>query len=385
MKVYFDNAATTKIHPKVFEKMIPFLKDEYGNPSSIHSYGRKVRVAVEEARETVAEFINANPSEIYFVSNGTEASNFPIFGIAKTTFNDDGRNRILTTQAEHTCVHESVEELATQGFEYEKLPVNKNSFLAKDTLEKSINQNTSLISVIHINNETGTVNNIKELSELAKQKNTYFHSDAVQSFGKIKIDVNELGVNTLSASAHKFHGPKGIGLAYVKSGTPLSPMIFGGSQERNRRGGTEFPAGIVGLAEAIKVAEKDSEQNFRIVSDIRKHFIKNLDELKIEGLEINCRDTNFPYILSLTFNSNIYRNDSEAMLMFLDINGIAGSNGAACTSGTLKPSHVIMSMGRSEEDANGTIRFSFSYQNTIKEVDYVCDVISKMAEKFKKK
>ncbi|MDZ7765659.1 MAG: cysteine desulfurase family protein [Melioribacteraceae bacterium] len=385
MKVYFDNAATTKVHPKVFESMVPYLKEEYGNPSSIHSFGRKVRVAIEDAREIAANYINANPSEIYFVSNGTEANNFPVFGIAETVYQEDKRDNLLTTAAEHTCVLEAFEKLSDEGFKSNILSVDNDSSLKLDDLKSALDNNTSLVSVIHINNETGTQNKLEEISEIVKKNNAFFHTDAVQSFGKIKIDVNELGVDALSASAHKFHGPKGVGLVYAKSGTPLSPMIFGGSQERNRRGGTEFAAGIIGLAEAIKIAESESETNFKKVSELRSYFIKSLKEAAIEGVEINCEENSFPYVLSITFNSKIYNNDSEAMLMFLDINGIAASNGAACTSGTLKPSHVIMSMGRSKEDANGTIRFSFSYQNTKEEVNYTVDVLEKMAKKFKRK
>ena len=385
MKVYFDNAATTKVHPKVFESMVPYLKEEYGNPSSIHSFGRKVRVAIEDAREIAANYINANPSEIYFVSNGTEANNFPVFGIAKTVYQEDKRDKIITTAAEHTCMLETFEELSKTGFDSNTVSVNHDSMVDINQLKAAIDKNTSLVSVIHVNNETGTQNKLEEISEIVKKNNAFFHTDAVQSFGKIKIDVNELGVDALSASAHKFHGPKGIGLVYAKSGTPLSPLIFGGSQERNRRGGTEFAAGIIGLAGAIKIAESESETNFKKVSELRSYFIKSLKEAAIEGVEINCEENSFPYVLSITFNSKIYNNDSEAMLMFLDINGIAASNGAACTSGTLKPSHVIMSMGRSKEDANGTIRFSFSYQNTKEEVNYAVDLLEKMAKKFKRK
>lgn len=384
MKVYFDNAATTKVHPKVFESMLPYLKEEYGNPSSIHSFGRKVRVALEDAREIAANYINANPSEIYFVSNGTEANNFPVFGIAETVYQEDKINNLLTTAAEHTCVLEAFEKLSDEGFNSNILGVDNDSSLKLDDLKSAIDNNTSLVSVIHINNETGAQNKLEDISEIVKKNNAFFHTDAVQSFGKIKIDVNKLGIDALSASAHKFHGPKGIGLVYAKSGTPLSPMILGGSQERNRRGGTEFAAGIIGLAEAIKISEKESATNFKHVSEIRNYFIKSLQEASIEGLGVNCKQNSFPYVLSITFNSAMYNNDSEAMLMFLDINGIAASNGAACTSGTLKPSHVIMSMGKSKEEANGTIRFSFSYQNIKEEVDYAVDMLAKMAKKFKR-
>ncbi|WKZ71300.1 MAG: cysteine desulfurase family protein [Melioribacteraceae bacterium] len=384
MKVYFDNAATTKLHPKVLEKMIPLLTDEYGNPSSIHSFGRKVRVAIEEARETIADFINADTSEIYFVSNGTEANNLPLFGIAKTNFDETGKNKLITSAAEHTCVLETFNALNKLGFSTNQINVTSDCEIDKKELLNNLDDQTSLISLIHVNNETGSVNDIKSLTRNTIGTDRYFHTDAVQSFGKIKIDVKELGVNSLSASAHKLHGPKGIGVVYVKSGTPLTPMILGGSQERNRRGGTEFAAGIIGFAEAIKIATQNMDENFSNVQKLRNYFISALGNSSIENYEINCENTEFPFILSLTFSSEFYKNDSEAMLMYLDINGVAASNGAACTSGTLKPSHVIMSMGKTKEDAQGTIRLSFSALNTFEEVDYTIEILEKMSKKFKK-
>lgn len=364
--------------------MVPFLNEEYGNPSSIHSFGRKVRVAVEEAREIIADYINADASEIYFVSNGTEANNFPILGIAKTNFEETARNKIISSSVEHTCVLESFEELSKLGFDSVINAVTPEGIINSNQLLQNIDDKTSLVSLIHINNETGAVNEIEGISKKIAQKDIYFHTDAVQSFGKVDIDVKKLGVHSLSVSAHKLHGPKGIGVVYAKSGTPLSPMILGGSQERNRRGGTEFTAGIIGFAEAVKIAKSESKANFEKVKELRNYFISSIDESSLENVDVNCRETTFPYILSLTFDGNYYKNDSEAMLMFLDINGIAASNGAACTSGTLKPSHVIMNMGRSKEDALGTVRFSFSALNTKDEVNYTIGKLEEMGKKFKK-
>lgn len=364
--------------------MLPYFNEEFGNPSSIHSYGRKVRVAIEEARETAAEFINADPSEIYFVSNGTEANNFPIFGIAKTVFNESHKNEIITSTVEHTCVLECFEELSTLGFNSKNIDVTNECIVDTNKLQMQILSDTSLLSLIHVNNETGSVNNIEAISKLCSGKEIYLHTDAVQSFGKIGINVKKMGIHSLSVSAHKLHGPKGIGLVFAKSGTPLSPMILGGSQERNRRGGTEFAAGIIGFAEAIRIAKKEMNDNFETVSKLREYFINAIEQSSLQNYSINCKDSSFHYILSLTFDSNFYKNDSEAMLMFLDINGIAASNGAACTSGTLKPSHVIMNMGKTKEDAMGTIRFSFSAYNTIEEVNYTIETLEKMSRKFRK-
>jgi cysteine desulfurase len=382
--VYLDNASTTTLHPKVLEKMLPLLKNDFGNPSSIHSFGRKVRVAIEEAREMIADFINANANEIYFVSGGTEANNFPLFGIAKTELNETGKNEIITTKAEHQCVLETFKELKKQGITSKILDVKNDSTLALELLNENLTKNTSLVSAIQLNNETGSVNEIKKITELVHSNKSYFHSDAVQSLGKISIDVRDLTVDSLSFSAHKLNGPKGIGAVYVKSGTPVSPIIFGGSQERNRRGGTENPAAIVGFAEAVKIAKTEMQNNFEIIQKLREHFVKGIQHIDSTGIEINGLQNNFPFILSITFRNEFYNNDAEAMLMYLDINGIAASNGAACTSGTLKPSHVMLAIGKSIEDANGTIRFSFSAQNTIEEIDYTLDILQMMSGKFKK-
>ncbi|MCF8412056.1 MAG: cysteine desulfurase [Melioribacteraceae bacterium] len=384
MKVYLDNAATTKIDPRVLEKMLPYLSDSFGNPSSIHSFGREVKVALEEARDVIADSINSDPSEIYFVGSGTEANNFPIFGIAKTEFQESGRAKILTGKAEHRCVLDSFEELGKNGFERVAIPVDNQTELDYDQLEAALDDNVSLVSIIHTNNETGATNAIERIAKLKAKFNFYLHVDAVQSFGKQKIDVMELGVDALSISGHKIHGPKGIGVAFIKNRTPMRPMIFGGSQERNRRGGTENVAGIIGMAEATKISLSEMDSNLGLITKLNDTFRNGVAEIPDNFISINSPENASPYIISLTFNSDIYKNDAEAMLMYLDINGVAASNGAACTSGTLKPSHVILSSGKSIGDANGTIRFSFSKYNSEVEIEYALGIIRKMSEKFKK-
>ena len=384
MKVYLDNAATTPLHPKVFEKMKPFLTEDYGNASSIHSFGRKSRVAIEESRELIADFINANPSEIYFTSGGTEANNFVVFGIARAELAESERNHLITSEAEHHSVYDSFFELSKNNFKVNFLSVGKDSVLRNELLQQNINSNTSLISLMHINNETGAVSPIEQYSPQLKQKNILFHSDSVQGFGKYKIDVKLSGVDSITSSAHKINGPKGIGFAYVKSGTPISPILFGGSQERNRRGGTENVAAIVGFAEAVRIASNSMQERFKHVTELKQRFINGIHSIDNKGIAINGGINTSPYILSITLKSDYYRNDPEAMLMFLDINGVAVSNGAACTSGTLKPSHVIISTGYSIEDAKGTIRFSFGWQNIIEEVDYTLEVMNQLINKFKK-
>lgn len=382
-RTYLDNAATTPLDERVFQKMLPLLKENFGNPSSIHSYGREVRIAVEEARETIADIINADASEIYFFSSGTEANNFALFGIASTEFSDSGKNKIITSQAEHKCILEPVEQLAEKGFNTEVLNVLQQSTVSSQKLGASIDKETSLVSLMHINNETGGVNPIQELAKISHDSGAWFHTDAVQSFGKTKINVKELGVDAISVSAHKFFGPKGAAFTYAKSGTPLSPMIFGGSQERNRRGGTENPAAIIGMAEAAKIAVNEMEQNYEHVESLKSLFCERVLNAGFGGISLNSEEYYSPYIISLTLSADVYNTDAEALLMYLDINGIAASNGAACTSGTLKPSHVIMATGKSVGDANGTIRFSLSPLNTLEEIETATEIIAKMCKNFK--
>lgn len=383
-RVYLDNAATTKVHPKVLEKMIPFLSDNFGNPSSIHSFGRKARVAIEEARETIANFINADASEIYFTSGGTEANNFVLNGISKTAFQENGKRKIISNKAEHHAVLDTLEDLQHFGFNVNFLSVNKETKVEKEILSKEIDEDTSLISIMHINNETGTINSIKEFSELVKEKEIYFHTDAVQSFGKIKIDVKELGVHSICGSAHKINGPKGVGFAFVKSGTPISPLLFGGSQERNRRGGTENIAGIIGFAEAVKIKSEIMEESFHHVAKLKERMIAGIKNLDAQNIFVNGGKDSLPYILSITLNSQVYNNDAESIIIYLDINGIAASSGSACTSGTIKASHVMLASGYSPMDAAGTIRFSFGIENTEEDIDYTLDVFSNLLKKFKK-
>ena len=384
MKVYLDYAATTPVHPKVFEKMKPFLAENFGNPSSIHSFGRTVRVSVEEARETVADFINASPSEIYFTSGGSEANNFAIFGIARTEFEESRRNKIFSSAIEHHCVLDSFLELEKNHFNVNWLNPEIHSQVGWKRALQDIGADTSLISLMYVNNETGMINPISEIAEHLQKDDIYFHTDAVQSLGKFPIDVKKLAVDSLCGSAHKIYGPKGAGFAYVRSGTPLSPLLFGGSQERNRRGGTENVAGIVGFAEAIRISKDSIEDNFNHVKSLKEKFITGLSAIDKEGIIINSPENSSPYILSVTFRSAFYNNDSESMLIYLDLNGVAASNGSACTSGTIKASHVILGLGHSPEDAAGTLRFSFGTKNSPSEIDYALEVISKMLGKFKK-
>ena len=385
MKAYLDHAATTPLHPKVLEKMLPFLKEEFGNPSSVHSFGKNTRVAIEEARETIAAFINADPGEIYFTSGGTEANNFIVRGIARAEFKETGRNKIISTKLEHSSVKDSVKELSFEGYPVDYLTPLPDTTSSPESIIPFLDDKTSLVSVININNETGAVNNLKLIRELIAGKNIFLHTDSVQAFGKIPIDVKGMGISALTASAHKIMGPKGIGIAFIASGTPVNPLILGGSQERKRRGGTENPALIAGFAEAVKIAGAAMKENFSYVSSLKSEMVKGINSIDNEGIEINNTHGSSPYILSVTFKSSFYRNDTEAMLMYLDINGVAASSGAACSSGTLKPSHVIIASGKTEGDAEGTFRFSFGPAGTMDEIHHALDVIKKMCGKFGRK
>lgn len=384
MKVYLDHAATTPLHPKVLERMLPFLKEEFGNPSSIHSYGRNAKVAIEETRELIADFINADAGEIYFTSGGTEANNFAVRGIADAEFNESKRNKVISSRMEHSCVKDSLKELNKNGFTIDYLSSQPDGTAAISEINGLTDNQVSLVTLIHTNNETGAVNEISKIHHSINNNNIFIHTDAVQSFGKTRIDVKDLNVHALSASAHKINGPKGIGFSFIKSGTPVTPLIFGGSQERRRRGGTENVAYIAGFAEAVKLAKLGMDENSKKISALKAFMIKGIESIDPEGIIINSTANSSPYILSVTFNGNLYRNDSEAMLIFLDINGVAASNGAACASGTLKPSHVILSMGKNLEDAKGTIRFSFGTGNNMEEISYALEVIKKMSIKFRK-
>lgn len=382
MKVYFDNASTTKLHPKVLDAMLPYLTDNFGNPSSIHSFGSITKVAVEDARETIANLINADPSEIYFTGSGSEANNFCIRGIAQTEFLESGRNHIVTSSVEHLSVLNTINYLKDQNFKVSLVSPNRQFITPLQDIISKTNDSTSLLSFIYTNNETGVKTDIKGIRN-SIDSNIFLHTDAVQTFGKFKIDVEEIGVDALSTSAHKIQGPQGIGFAYVKNGTPMNSLILGGGQERNRRAGTENVAYIVGFAEAAKLAHNNMQSNLETITELRNYFTDKISN-RIENIIFNQSDHNSHNILSLTFLPFHYSIDPEAMLMFLDINGIAVSSGSACSSGTFKPSHVIIGSDQSLDYAKGTLRFSFSTENTFDEVDYAISVLKKIAAKYQK-
>ena len=384
MKIYFDNAATTRVRREVLKQMIPFLSDNYGNPSSIHYHGRKAKVAIEAARESIAGLINCDTSEVYFTSGGTEANNFAIRGIAAANFTDTGKTGLICSRGEHHCVLDTIKYLAENRFETKFVNLTDDTSIDLGHAESLIDENTSLLAVMHTNNETGAINPIETAAALKGEKNFFLHSDAVQGFGKSEIDVQRLNVDSLALSAHKIGGPKGVGAAFIRNGTPVQAMMTGGSQERNRRGGTENVAGIAGLAAAAKLALQNLETNRNHAAGLRQSLAAGLKSIDPENISFNDSPHVSPFILSVTLNPEVYRPDAEALMMYLDINGVAASNGAACSSGALKPSHVMLNSGRTPQQAAGTIRFSFSRDNTAEEVEYALEVMQKLTKQFRK-
>ncbi|MCJ7497392.1 MAG: cysteine desulfurase, partial [candidate division Zixibacteria bacterium] len=322
-KIYLDHNATTPVHPEVLEAMLPFYKEGFGNASSIHSFGREAKVALEESREKVAKLLNTDPLEIYFTSGGTESDNLAVKGIAWA--NRKKGNHIITSKIEHHAILESCKYLEREGFEVTYLPVDKYGLVAPDELKKNIRKETILVSIMHANNEVGTIEPIPELSKIAKENGVYFHTDAVQSSGKIKIDVNSLGVDLLSLSAHKFYGPKGVGAIYITRGVRLTPLAHGGHHEKARRAGTENVPGIVGLAKALEIANRDMEKEDNRLKNLSERFFERITE-KIPDVYLNGHpELRIPNTLNLSFKGV----EGESIILWLDLKGIAVASGSA--------------------------------------------------------
>lgn len=376
-RVYLDHNATTPLHPDVLEEMVPFLKGKYGNASSIHAFGREARVAIDEARETVAHGLGADPAEIFFTSGGTEADNLAVKGTAY--FNRKRGNHIVTSKIEHHAVLQPCQFLEREGFEVTY--VSSDSFGMVDPAEvaKAITDKTILVTIMHANNEVGTLQPIKEIGAICREKGVTFHTDAVQSFGKMAIDVNELNVDLLSLSGHKLYGPKGTGALYIRKGRRITPLVHGGHHERARRAGTENVAGIVGLGKATQIAMDAMAAEAKKLTELRDALHNRLRE-KIEHLHLNGHPTQrLPGTLNLSFAGI----EGESIVLSLDLKGVAVSSGSACTSGSLEPSHVLSAMSISPELAQGSIRFSFGRDNTIEDVDYVVEVLPEIVQRLR--
>ena len=375
--IYMDNAATTPVKKKVLEEMIPYFSEKYGNPSSIYSLGNISKNAIENSREKVAKAINADKKEVFFTGGGSEADNWAIRGIVDA--NKSKGNHIITSKIEHHAILHTCEYLEKNGFEVTYLDVDEYGVINLDQLKNSITDKTILISIMFANNEIGTIQPIKEIGQIAKERKIYFHTDAVQAIGNIKIDVEELNIDLLSISAHKFYGPKGVGALYIKKGTKISSLISGGGQERNRRAGTENLPSIVGMGKAIEIAyESLDEHNDKLIK-LREKLIKsiyeNIDYVRLNGHPINRLPGNVNFCFEFI--------EGEALLLSLDMEGIAGSSGSACTSGTLDPSHVLLAIGLPHEIAHGSLRLSLGDFNTEEEVDYVVEKLKEIVSRLR--
>ena len=367
--VYADNAATTPVSPSVFRAMEPFYTTHYGNPSSLYSLGRQARLPLEDARRTVAACLNAEPGEIYFTSGGSEADNWAIKGAAHLLAKK-GKKHIVTTKFEHHAVLHTCAALEKEGFEVTYLDVHSNGVVRPEEVEKALREDTALVSVMFANNEIGTLQPVGEIGAICRSRGVWFHTDAVQAAGTVPIDVKAQHIDLLSLSAHKFHGPKGVGALYCRQGVAIPNLIDGGAQERGRRAGTENVAGIVGLAAALQEACASMEERARRLTKMRDRLIAGA--LQIERSRLNGDpEKRLPGNVSLCFEGI----EGESLLLLLDLKGVCGSSGSACTSGSLDPSHVLLSIGLPHEVAHGSLRLSLSGQNTEEDVDYILQVL----------
>lgn len=371
--IYADNAATTKLDTDAFEAMKSYLLDEYGNASQPYSFARKPKQALKEAREIIAQCINAEPDEIYFTSGGTESDNWAIKGVA---FSDPGKHTIITSQIEHHAVLRACADIEKLGYPIVYLPVTTEGVVTPESLRSVITSNTHFVSVMHANNEIGTIEPIKELCEIAHTNGALFHTDAVQAVGHIQIDVKDLGVDMLSASAHKFNGPKGIGFLYIKKGTPITSYISGGAQEFSMRAGTENIASIIGMAVALKKNCDAIAENIRHIENIESQLLDNLSSCGLDFVR-NGGSYHIPGNISLSFKNA----DGEALLHRLDLMGICVSTGAACDTINTQTSHVLTAIGLNHEYAQGTIRISLGVHNNNQETEVIvatlCSVLNK--------
>jgi cysteine desulfurase len=368
-RIYMDHAATTPLAPEVLEAMIPYFSERYGNPSSLHSFGRETREAVEVARSEVAALLNAEPSEIYFTSGGTESDNLAIKGIARK--NKKKGRHIITTSIEHPAVLEVCKALTKEGFEVTYLPVTREGLVEIGTVEEAVREDTILISVMHANNEIGTIQPLEEIGRLAGEKEIYFHTDGVQTAGKIPVDVNSLGLDAFSLSGHKLYGPKGAGALYIRKGVRIESIQQGGGHERGMRSGTENVPGIVGLGKAARIAKGNMAEESERMSSLRDRMsgwvLKEIEDSWLNGHPVKRLPSNlnfgFRYI------------EGESLLLYLDAKGVAASTGSACSSKKLAASHVLSAIGLSPVESHGSLRITLGMANTEEDADYACRAI----------
>lgn len=378
-EIYLDHAATTRVDDRVVQKMLPYFTEIYGNANSQHGYGRKAQEAVDEARDTIARIIGAKPAEVYFTSGGTESDNWALRGTCHALKNKG--KHVIISKIEHAAMLTTAHELEKEGFEFSYIGVDGEGFIDLDELKRSIRPDTILIAVMAANNEIGTIEPIKEIVKIAKEHKIEVFTDAVQAMGALDINVDDLGVDLMSFSSHKFNGPKGMGALYVRTGVPLARIITGGHQERTRRGGTTNVPGVVGFAEALRLTKETIAKDREYVSSLRDRFISRVTNeipyCRLNGPKDgskrlpNNADFSFDYI------------EGESILFSLDLAGIAVSSGSACSSGSLEPSHVLIACGVPEEVAHGSIRFTFGKENTVEEVDYTVDKLKEIVDRLR--
>jgi cysteine desulfurase len=378
-RIYLDHAATSPMHPAVIDKMATFMKEVFGNPSSIHFYGRESRRYLDEARQTMASSIGAKPTEIIFTSGGTEADNMALTGVALA--NRQKGNHIITTEIEHHAVLHTCKALEKQGFHVTYLPVDETGRISAKQLQESLTDDTILVSIMYGNNEVGTIQPIAEIGEILKRHQAFLHTDAVQAYGLVSIDVKKLGVDLLSVSSHKINGPKGVGFLYAASHVPLSPLLFGGEQERKRRAGTENVASIVGFEEAVKISQQTLSEKAAQYKEYKAKMISIFEE---EGIEFSVNgnlNASLPHVLNIAFpGTNV-----ESMLVNLDLAGIAVSSGSACTAGSIDPSHVLVAMfGKNSDRLASSIRFSFGLGTTIEQIEKAARETARIVKRLRK-
>lgn len=376
-RIYLDSNATTPMRPEVVAAMIPVFTEDYGNPSSIHWYGQQAKALLDDARAQVARLIHAETSEIVFVSGGTEADNFAIRGIAESQ-KAKGRH-IITSKIEHHAVLHTCKDLEKQGCEITWLGVSKDGVVDPEDVRRAIRPDTILITIMHANNEIGTIQPIEEIGAIAEAADIYFHSDGVQATGKIPVDVKKLKVDLYSMSSHKIHGPKGVGALFIKKGVTLKPQLTGGGHERSRRSGTENVAGIVGFGVAAKMAREGLESEMTRVRELRDRLESGLKS-KIELIHVNAENA---ARLPNTSNIMVDYAEGEGLVISLDLKGVAVSTGSACSSGSLEPSHVLTAIGKTPDEAHGSLRLSLNSTNTTEDIDYVLEVLPRIVERLR--
>lgn len=375
--VYADNSATTAVSQSVLEAILPYYREHYGNPSSLYSVGRDAKKAVETAREDIARCFNADPSEIFFTSGGSESDNWAIKGVAHEMAKK-GKKHIISSRFEHHAVLHSLDALKKEGFEITLLEVHSDGIVRPEELEAVIRDDTALVTIMYANNEIGTIQPIPELGAVCKKHNVLFHTDAVQAVGNVPIDVKAQNIDLMSFTGHKIHGPKGCGALYIRKGVRVQNLIDGGAQERSRRAGTENTAGIVGLAVAVKEATADIPGRVAKLTKLRDKLIAGAS--KIERSHLNGHATKR---MAGNFNMCFEGIEGESLLLSLDLKGVCGSSGSACTSGSLDPSHVLLSLGMPHEIAHGSLRLTFSDENTEEDVDYILEVLPPIVERLR--